>query len=438
MPNEIVQYEGATALTQWKEPEQVLADAQKAAKALKSVLELKPNKVVFNNEQYLEREDWGTVARFYGCTAKSIETRYVEFGNVRGWEAVAVVIDANMNEIGRAESMCLSDEENWGEVPKYEWQDELDEQGKKIWDRSLRAGKGGYRGKRVLVGTTPKPLFQLRSMAQTRAEAKALKSVFGWVVVLAGYKPTPAEEMTGHEFDNQEEPKPQVQQPQRASEKQQGNPSQPQETITRSNEISGLIETARSSKSNDGTIWLATGAGLIMVPVDKVDSDMVPGSFIKCHAIQKHSEKAGDYYILTSLMELSTQENVIEGDAERVVEGNDSPLQEDAKQVAQEIFGGNDAVKSMVDKGTLKPASQIPSTKTGTIGIKRAQRLYTLMSNNKAANHGFNEEEAKKILASMYPGDHREHLRDLESQFYEQFEKWSTGEEDWREFWKED
>ena len=40
-----------------------------------------------------------------------------------------------------------------------------------------------------------KPLFQLKSMAQTRACAKALRNVLAWVVVLAGYTPAPAEEM---------------------------------------------------------------------------------------------------------------------------------------------------------------------------------------------------------------------------------------------------
>jgi hypothetical protein len=34
-------------------------------------------------------------------------------------------------------------------------------------------------------------------MAQTRACGKALSNLFKWVVVLAGYKPTPAEEMIG-------------------------------------------------------------------------------------------------------------------------------------------------------------------------------------------------------------------------------------------------
>jgi hypothetical protein len=47
------------------------------------------------------------------------------------------------------------------------------------------------------VGEVLVPWFQLASMAQTRAGAKALRNAFAWVVVLAGYQPTPAEEMDG-------------------------------------------------------------------------------------------------------------------------------------------------------------------------------------------------------------------------------------------------
>jgi hypothetical protein len=36
-------------------------------------------------------------------------------------------------------------------------------------------------------------------MAQTRASSKALKGATGWLMVLAGYKPTPAEEMPDDE-----------------------------------------------------------------------------------------------------------------------------------------------------------------------------------------------------------------------------------------------
>ena len=80
--------------------------------------------------------------------------------------------------------MCLNDEENWSTRAKFAWVD----------------------GKRTKVGDIPVPLFQLKSMAQTRAGAKAFRMVVGWVVVLAGYKPTPAEEMTGDEHNGKEAP----------------------------------------------------------------------------------------------------------------------------------------------------------------------------------------------------------------------------------------
>jgi hypothetical protein len=40
-----------------------------------------------------------------------------------------------------------------------------------------------------------KPEFQLASMAQTRACGKVLRLLLGWIVTLAGYEPTPAEEI---------------------------------------------------------------------------------------------------------------------------------------------------------------------------------------------------------------------------------------------------
>lgn len=459
MSTAIQQYD-AGALTQWHNPEEVLAQAQKAALALKKVLDLKANKVMFNGEQYLEREDWGTAGRFFGCTAKSTETRYVEFpdgsgGVVRGFEAVAVVIDMNtMHEIGRAESMCLDEEENWGDVPKYEWQDVLDEKGEKIWDKNLRNGKGGYKTKKVLVGSTPKPLFQLRSMAQTRAEAKALKSVFGWFVVLAGYKPTPAEEMTGHEFDNQPEPKAQVTQPSRASSRESrteadtrtqtttsatgGNPPAATEQHPQGEEVSGIIESVKSGK--EGILWLTAGKSLVMVPEAKVDSDMKPGYYLKAKAVKKHSDKVGDYFILGALIELSP---VQDGTVAPEPAKEQVPLADDAAKIGEELFGekpsaGQAEVKKMVENGTLKPASALPekaATKPGTIGAKKQIRLDSLCTTNKKNNHGFNHDEMRKILAALPVPV--EHIRDMEENMLPQFEKWCTGEEDWNDFWKE-
>lgn len=240
MANEtaIQQYDEAafSSLSQWRPPAQILTEARAAASALVEVIKLKKNPVMFNKEQYLEFEDWQTCARFYGCTVKVEETRFVEFSGVQGFEATAVVLDRQQNEISRAESMCLNDEENWGMRTKYEWRDVLDGNGNKIWeDYKKKDGSAGKRpkGERVEAGSTPTPLFQLRSMAQTRACAKALRQVFAWVVVLAGYKPTVAEEMDGEPREGQgeqgdEKPKPQTQ---RKSQKQETKAPQEEQSI---------------------------------------------------------------------------------------------------------------------------------------------------------------------------------------------------------------
>lgn len=160
-----------------RDPVKVLAEAKLAAQALMSVVSQKKKPVIMNGEQYLEFEDWQTVARFYGLTVKVVSTQFLDYGGVKGFEAKADVLRADGQVVSSAEAMCLNDEEKWSTRPKYEF----------------------VNGKKEKVGEVAVPLFQLRSMAQTRACAKAFRNVLAWVVVLAGFKPTPAEEMTGDE-----------------------------------------------------------------------------------------------------------------------------------------------------------------------------------------------------------------------------------------------
>jgi hypothetical protein len=136
-------------------PKVVLEEATKAAKALNEVLRGKSKPVILNGDQYLEFEDWQTVGQFYGCSVRTHDAEPFEVGGMAGAKAKADLLDRHGNVVGGAESYCLRDEPNW----------------------------------------SSKPWFQLASMAQTRAGAKALRNRFAWVVVLAGYRPTPAEEM---------------------------------------------------------------------------------------------------------------------------------------------------------------------------------------------------------------------------------------------------
>jgi hypothetical protein len=145
----------AAALVLQQAPAETLADAQRAAVALQEVIRKKVKPVIFNGEQYLEFEDWQTVGRFYGVTARVDAVDPITVGHVAGFRAVAVAVQADGRVSSSAIAYCTDDEPTW-------------------------------RGK---------PLFQRASMAQTRACARVLRQVLGWVVVLAGYRSTPAEEL---------------------------------------------------------------------------------------------------------------------------------------------------------------------------------------------------------------------------------------------------
>ncbi len=139
-----------------RDPNDVLDSAIRAAKALQRVISQKPRPVIINGEQFLEFEDWQTLGQFYGYTVRTMEARPVEIGGVHGAYARAELVDFRTGEvIGGADGYCMRDEPKWGD----------------------------------------RPWFQLASMAQTRAGAKALRNRLAWVAVLAGYRPTPAEEI---------------------------------------------------------------------------------------------------------------------------------------------------------------------------------------------------------------------------------------------------
>lgn len=137
-------------------PQAVIDHAKKAATALQSVIAGKKKPVMFNGEQYIEFEDWQLIGKFYGLMAKTRDAEPFMMGDINGAKAQADVIDLKTGQVvGGATAYCMRDEKNW----------------------------------------EAKPWFQLASMAQTRAAAKALRNLLAWVVVLAGYRPTPAEEL---------------------------------------------------------------------------------------------------------------------------------------------------------------------------------------------------------------------------------------------------
>ena len=140
-----------------RDPVVVVNEAQGAAKVLMDKIKSKEKPVIINGEQYLEFGDWQTVGAFWSCTIRTAWTRYLDLDGIHGYEAMCEVVNQRGAVISSAEAMCLNDEARW----------------------------------------KARPLYMIRSMAQTRAGSKALRMAFGWVAEMAGYRSTPAEEMDG-------------------------------------------------------------------------------------------------------------------------------------------------------------------------------------------------------------------------------------------------
>jgi hypothetical protein len=176
--------ENGLQLTLVGDPEKQLAAATRACSVLMRVVEEKHLYEEFGSRDKKKRhllvEAWLFLAHMFGVTARleSIVPVWDATEQFPGFEAtVEAVHMASGRVVGRAAARCMSDEENWGEVPKYVWEND----------------------KRTEDGKRQKAMQQLESMAQTRATSKVLSNVFRWVVVLGskGVSGTPAEEMGG-------------------------------------------------------------------------------------------------------------------------------------------------------------------------------------------------------------------------------------------------
>jgi hypothetical protein len=154
MGNEIEVYENR-AIT----PQNAGQMGQEAISALMAVIDRTGDVLKMGGKKYLSYEHWQMLGVFAGqayggpVTAKVIDTEKTEDGYIARAEAVC-----NGQAISAAEAECNRSEKNWAHSDD----------------------------------------FKLRSMAQTRACAKALRNVLAWVVALEkGFAATPAEEMDG-------------------------------------------------------------------------------------------------------------------------------------------------------------------------------------------------------------------------------------------------
>jgi hypothetical protein len=205
-------------------PREQMEAAADMAKMLKDLVKQAGlSRKLGGTKEHLEFEAWQTIARWFHCTPSTEWTKPIMAGEqIVGWEARVNVIDADGRVIGSSEGMCMADEKNW---------------------------KG-------------KPSYALRSMAQTRTAGKALRSLFAHVAVLAGYSPTPADEMDGVETRH-ETPPPAHKDESKAPATAEGAPA---DSATEKQRkmlwAKGMTRWNEKQKATDFMTWLKEQAGL--------------------------------------------------------------------------------------------------------------------------------------------------------------------------------
>ena len=148
-------------------PKEVLRQAKRAASAVRKFAQKNPNQILVMREsskRYPRIEIWQLLAACFGCTALITSTQELrdDEGRELGFLAIAHVKNPADQFVSGAEAVCMRTEPDWSE----------------------------------------KPSFQIRSMSQTRAQGKAFRLLFGWVMIMAGLEATPAEEIEfGKAFD---------------------------------------------------------------------------------------------------------------------------------------------------------------------------------------------------------------------------------------------
>lgn len=133
-------------------PAALVAGAAEMAKELAQVIDKQKLFTVIQGKKFVGVEGWTTLATMLGVTAREVKT------SEKDGIYTAIVELVRMSDgacISRASAEC-GDEKPWNTRPRY----------------------------------------ARRSMAQTRATGKACRLAFSWIMSLAGYEVTPAEEMT--------------------------------------------------------------------------------------------------------------------------------------------------------------------------------------------------------------------------------------------------
>jgi len=149
-------------------PTEVIECASTIATSLKEIIIKQKLSKTIQGKEYVEVEGWSTLGAMLGVVPKTRHVKEIKDGIFEATVDLIRVTDQAIISTGIAE--CGSD-------------DELDKNGDPTW--------------------AARPRYARKSMSITRATGKAFRISFSWIMILAGYKPTPYEEIVGMDMDSE-------------------------------------------------------------------------------------------------------------------------------------------------------------------------------------------------------------------------------------------
>lgn len=155
MSTEIVVSESPDMMMQTLDAAGIVSQASQVAGLLTNIL--RDQKLVANisGREHVMVEGWTMLAAMMNHSVGTTGTEPVTIDGHAGFQTHATVYDRHGNVVGSADGICTRGERSWAKRDDY----------------------------------------ALAGMAQTRAVSRALRQRFGFVIRLAGYESTPAEEM---------------------------------------------------------------------------------------------------------------------------------------------------------------------------------------------------------------------------------------------------
>lgn len=142
-------------------PMDVIRRASDVATELAKIVQAKKLYTTIQGRKFVQVEGWSTLGAMVGVLPREVPGSIIRYEDGSYEATVELIRTSDGAVIGRASALCGVDEK--------------DRSGKSTWGS--------------------RPEYARRSMAVTRATGKAYRLGFSWIMTLAGYEPTPAEEM---------------------------------------------------------------------------------------------------------------------------------------------------------------------------------------------------------------------------------------------------